>query len=201
MILIKAALGALMNRIRGGGLTDFVWKYNIADEGDETFWKSFSKISNDLVFALTFCFILLHSFDIGLVVILYLFMWIGRSFGWGTYIAGIIEKKVRDEEEIKWIDKLVLNKTDYPVLRNTFALCFRGLMWGVSIAFGFGIAIVSRYEIPLSTLFIIPISFLMGPAYLLASIIGEYFGDRGRGWQLGEILYGFLLWGGLALII
>lgn len=199
-MIIIALLGALLNRVRGGGLTDLVWKYNIAHERDETFWKKFSKHSNDIVFGLVFSFLI--GFNFWAFLILVVSMWIGRSWGWGRYIGGIIEEKVRDEQEVEWIDNLVLNEDNYPILRNTIALSFRGLMWSLCIVFGFSI-IASAGLTPLSLSFILiaPVGLLMGPTYLFTIKILDQKFNLGSGWGLGEILFGFILWGLIAYIL
>lgn len=195
--LIIAIVGAVMNRVRGGGLTTLAWEQNWTNEGKEHPTKSIGKIGNDVIFSLMFVLPLFSGVTVNSCLgfaILFFAMWTGRSFGWGTYIGGMIEKKVTGEEEIIWIDKLVLNKTDHPVLRNMAALSLRGLMWSVSLVVGFTI-LKSFVYIPFTYLFILPIGLLMGPVYLLAMKISEQGKGRGFGWSLGEIFWGFVLWG------
>mgnify|MGYP003638288264 FL=1 len=201
--IIIAIVGALMNRVRGGYLTTPSWKMNWTNEGVESPTKSIGKIGNDVIFSLFFTLPLFSGINLDSILsftILFFAMWTGRSFGWGTYIGGMIEKKVAGEEEIIWIDKLVLNKTDHPVFRNTAALSLRGLMWSVSLVIGF-IAIAPFSYIPLTVLFILPVGLFMGPVYLLAMKISENGKGRGFGWSLGEIFWGFVLWGTCAISI
>ena len=202
MELLIACIGAIMNRVRGGGLTNLAWKQNWANEGDETFWKKFSKHSNDVTFGLIFTY-LIDWFNPPIFLILTLSMWLGRSFGWGRYIGGLIEKKVIDDEEIKWIDDLVLSKEDCAILRNIAALSLRGLIW--SLLIGVGFLIISGLNIsniPLSFLWIIPVGLLMGfTYYITVTLSGKFLDNRGKGWGLGEVLFGFILWGSIAFIL
>lgn len=200
-----AVCGLLMNRIRGGGLTVFSWDMNWTREGDSSFTKSAGKIGNDLVFALLFSAFLFSEIGVPFllsVAILFLAMWGGRSVGWGTYIGGMIDKKVSGDKEVEIIDKLVLGKTDHPVLRNTAALSLRGLFWSFCLVIGFALVSFIAY-IPLTFLLILPIGLLMGPIYLLAMTICERHQDaiRGFGWSIGEYLWGFVLWGSCATLI
>ena len=115
IVLIAAFIGSIFNRIRGGGLTNLAWKLNWAHEGDETFWKSFSKIINDVVFGLFFTLALnefsFSNFSFTTFFIIYGMMFLGRAPGWGSYIGGMIDKEVKGEKEIEQIDEIILNKT------------------------------------------------------------------------------------------
>lgn len=199
LILSIAITGMIMNRVRGGGLTVLSWNMNWTRRGVEKPTKSIGKIGNDLVFAWIFSLLLIDGFDRYFYLsfaILFFAMWIGRSFGWGTYIGGMIEKKVTYEEEIVWIDKLILNKSNYPVARNAIALSFRGLMWTVSLVAGF-LLIDTFAEVPKQILYLTPVGFLMGLCYYLTIKFADRheFIIRGKGWSLGEYLWGFVLWG------
>lgn len=202
-ILLVALLGSFLNRVRGGWLTTTVWKLNIANYGDETFYKSFGKVLNDVVYAILFTCFILGKFQANIFFILYLSMLLGRSPGWGVYIGGIINKVVRKEEEIEWIDELILNKTNYPALRNSLALSLRGFMWSSSLLFG--ITLAATYEsviLPSKFMYIMPLGLTMGFIYWLACIISEKTSmGRGWGWSLGEYMFGFILWGGAAYFI
>jgi len=204
--LFAAIIGCVFNRIRGGGLTDLAWKMNWAHEGDETFWKSFSKIINDVVFGLVFTFALngytFSHFSFTTFFILYGMMFLGRAPGWGSYIGGMIDKEVKGEKEIEQIDEIILNKTNYPVLRNTIALSLRGAMWSVSLMVGFAlVAALGKAVLPSSFVYLGFVGLLMGPVYLTAIEVSDRLLNKGRGagWQNGELMFGFVLWGATAV--
>ncbi len=56
--LLMALIGGIVNRIRGGGLTDLAWNRNWVREGEEKGIKSFSKILYDTLFAVYFSVLL-----------------------------------------------------------------------------------------------------------------------------------------------
>jgi len=200
-----AIIGSVINRVRGGGLTNLSWDMNWTNDKKESPTKSIGKHLNDLVFAGIFSYLITFAFNkeyIWSFIILFFAMWIGRSFGWGTYINGIIERKVLPEEEIKWIDKLLLSNTNYPLLRNTAALSLRGLIWTSCLTAGF--AIINLFNpIPFS-IFVLPlVGLLMGTTYFLTMEICERHDKkyRGNGWSLGEWFWGFILWGACAYLL
>lgn len=200
-----AVIGMVANRVRGGALTNLSWDMNWINEGKESPTKTIGKHLNDLVFGGLFAYLCTYSFNTKFLAafsVLTISMWVGRSFGWGTYINGIIERKVLLEEEIKWIDKLVLNKTNYPLLRNTAALSLRGLIWTTCLTAGF--AIINLFN-PISfKIFALPfVGLLMGSVYFLTmEICGRHNKKvRGQGWSLGELFWGFILWGACALLL
>lgn len=202
-ILLIAFLGSFLNRVRGGWLTITMWKLNIANYGDETFYKSFGKVINDIIYGLLFSYILIGSIQYSVFFILYFSMLLGRSPGWGVYIGGIINRKVKKEEEIEWIDEIILNKSNFPALRNSIALSLRGFMWSSSLLFG--VSLIAAYEyiiLPSKFIYIMPLGLTMGLIYWLACIISEKTSKgRGWGWSLGEYLFGFILWGGVAYFV
>lgn len=205
LIFSIAITGLIMNRIRGGGLTVLSWDMNWTNRGKEKPTKSIGKILNDVVFGFLFSLLLIDGFNSDFFfsfVILFFAMWIGRSFGWGTYIGGMIEKRVSYEEEIVWIDKLILNKSNYPVARNAIALSLRGLMWTVSLVAGFFLVDVFA-QVPKQIVYLSPVGLLMGLCYYLTIKFADRheFLIRGKGWSLGEFLWGFVLWGFCAFFI
>ena len=197
MILYIAFLGAVMNKIRGGTLTN-IFHRDIP----------FVKIFNDLVFASIFTYIVNGGFVYRsetkcIFIALFLGMLIGRSKGWGCYIGGMIFYRVYPEEEVKWIDRLVMNNNNHPVIRNCIALSLRGLMWTVPLAIAFWICSLLGFYIAPTFFGIIPLGLLMGPVYLFTIELCERVLTKNRvdGWQWGELFWGFILWGGCALMI
>ena len=199
MIFLAAIIGAITNRIRGGALTNLLWRLRLVRNGDESFIKPFSKNLNDFIFAAIFSFILDIDLDwhgAWCFASLFTGMRLGRSFGWGVYIDDMVNKKVSQRSEIFFIDYLFLRRIDHPLLRNAAALSTRGLMWTLSLA-------ISFYPFCENALWIILIGLFMSPCYLLAMDICEFFDSskRGSGWALGEVIWGFALWGSCAEII
>lgn len=181
MIILATFFGAFLNRCRGGLLTIL---FN-PDESN-TFWKKVGKFGNAVGFGViaAICVNSYYALPVGIVAML-----IGASFGWGKYITGIIEKGFDvQEEEIKWIDKLVMQKDDYPVLRSVAALSLRGLIWTVCIA-------IPMAFFNLSYLYFAPVGLLMGAVYYVTISL-----FKGHGWGYGEYLFGGLLWGLFATI-
>jgi hypothetical protein len=196
MLILIALIGGVMNKIRGGILTDIYWSFGklIGKQ-----WKKevpFVKTFNDLIFAGVFICIVKGNFlyisdlsykDFGIFFTLFFSMFVGRSWGWGNYIGGIIFRRIYDQPEVKWIDKLIMNNNNYPVLRSVVALSLRGFMWTSSIAIGFYI-IGGNWLIAFIGLF-------MGPVYWLLTEICDKFSERFNGWTWGEFWWGFILWG------
>lgn len=209
---LSASIGALMNRIRGGMLNDWL--------GNTGIWALISgKTLNDIVFAAWFTFLFgitslgfennepIYEVNFSLTAFSILFgaMWLGRLPGWGTYIGGMIDKMVKPEKEIEQIDELVLSKTNYPVLRNTVALSLRGLMWSIMLAVGFFMAKVFAFP-QINMVSVVQFSLcglLMGPTYLITMEFIEKVlkKNRGLGWSWGEHVWGFVLWGLAAGIV
>ena len=208
-ILIAAFIGLVMNGIRGGGLTDYTWKHNIINEMDEGFIKPFSKVIHDIIFAALFS----YGFDVSLdgkgllcFLTLYVAMWCGRSIGWGAYIGGLIDREVKKKKEVAFIDKLVMRKSDHPVLRNVAALSLRGMIWTVSLAVGLASLNEQCFSVSLYQILLIAFSgLLMGVTYFLAIGFNQKlkrftklnFGD----WRFSECVWGFVLWGTCAKIL
>lgn len=76
-------------------------------------------------------------------------------------------------------------------------------MWSSSLLFG--VSLVAAYEyivLPSKFIYIMPLGLTMGFIYWLACIISEKTSKgRGWGWSLGEYLFGFILWGGVAYFV
>lgn len=123
-------------------------------------------------------------------------MMCGRSFGWGGYIAGMIDKKIdHNRRDVKFIDYLFLKGDNNPVLRCWAALSVRGLMWSFCLCSGFYAIKLLGFELSDRIIFILPSGLLMGSAYFLAITICDKLTFRGNGWQYGELLWGAILWG------
>lgn len=201
--IIVASVGLVINRVRGGTATDYLRKANWISEKDSF---PFVKVLNDFAFATSFMLGLGFGFDLKTLLAftaLFLAMWAGRSLGWGSYIGGMIERKVSGEKEVAAIDALVLTKKDHPVLRNTIALSLRGMIWTVCLFVGFLICDLIGFQISDLSFLIVPLGLLMGPTYFLAMEICQRIPTlvRGNGWQLGELIWGFTLWGGCGISI
>lgn len=166
MKFLLSLFGGFINRIRGGWF----------DLG------AFNKPINHILFGLTFG----HS--IFQVIILACSMWLGTCFGWGSYIGGLINKKVEPRGDSKILDYLFLRSTNHPILRNALALNFRGLLWSFCLSVGFYLSYNKIFcGIAFSGL-------LMGFIYAMSCQIGEKLSFRGAGWQVGEFLFGTYLW-------
>ena len=143
--------------------------------------KRVCKYGNAVVFGIV-AGLLIGSWYAG--VLASLGMFIGSAFGWGKYIGGIINKTFDpDEVEIRWIDWLVMRRTDYAVLRSVIALSLRGLIWSSCIA----LSILNPYYAP--------IGLLMGVVYYATISI-----SKEKGWSYGEWVFGAILWGSLILV-
>lgn len=194
-----AIFGAVWNRARGGlinklALNKETWRpewtaYKHADalpEKYEPLGKRIGKYGNSIAFGAVTGFIL-NSWLIGVAAIIGMF--IGSSFGWGKYVGGIIDDKFDiNEEEIKWIDKLVMNKEDNARVRSIIAMSLRGVIWTTSIA----LALVFWST---AWIWLIPVGLLMGPIYWLGFVVIE------NDLMLPEWVWGFVLWGAAGLIL
>jgi hypothetical protein len=201
MILSISIIGAIINRIRGGEATDLLRNSGIIAKNKSV---PFVKDFNDVVFGSLFTLAFTHSLSLqtlGIFVILFSAMRAGRSFGWGSYIGGIIDRKVSDRVDVEFISQFLLLKKDHPVLRETAALSVRGLMWSFFLFVGFCMVGEMTYCAYLSFFWILPLGLLMGPCYLLTCTVCEKFTFRGNGWQYGELLWGAVIWGGCAKFI
>jgi len=205
MILYTAFLGALMNKIRGGILTDLMWSVGRLFGKDWT--KSevpLTKTLNDLVFAGAFTCVIsggsVYTLDaLYMFIALFLSMMIGNRFGWGSYINGMFQDKIGIDirKQISWIDNLVFPSKSHPDLRNCLALSLRGLMWTLPLTIAFWICSLLGFYIAPTFVWIFPLGLLMGFVYLFTTNeIIEH-----SGWAWGEILWGYILWGACAALI
>lgn len=201
MIILISLLGAFVNRIRGGWATDIARKYKWIGSKEEI---PNVKAFNDIVYALVFSLVVglkLQYSDLAVLLILFLSMWAGRSMGWGGYISAMIDKEIdHNRDDVLLLDKWFRGK-DEPVLSGWAALSLRGFMWTLCLYLGFlGIDYLG-YELSSSFYYTSLLGLSMGTCYLVCILIAEKLTFRGNGWQWGELLFGAILWGGLACLI
>lgn len=175
---LLSLFGGFINRIRGG------W-FELG---------ALNKPINHILFGLTFGFqlpmtpkILYQMICIGVG------MWAATCFGWGSYIAGIIDNKNHKRGDSKILDWLFLRSDNNLIWRNTFALNIRGAVFGFFIALGFVAGEYFGYPHVNYPQIIVLAGFMMGFIYKLSCDISEHFGDRSDGWQVGEFLFGTYL--------
>lgn len=201
MIILISLLGALINRIRGGWATDIARKYKWIGSKEEV---PNVKAFNDIVYALIFSWVIglkLQYSDLAVLLILFLSMWAGRSMGWGGYISAMIDKKIdHHRDDILLLDKW-FRGNDEPILSGWAALSLRGFIWSTCLYFGFLGVKYFGYELSPNFYHIPLVGLSMGTCYLLSILICEKLTFRGNGWQWGEIIFGGVLWGSVALLI
>lgn len=188
--LLVSLIGAISNRIRGGGLTDYVnrrpklinlfSKIGLYKDGGVNGVKDM----NAVFFALTF----------GLLTKLYaspfyyLAMRVALALGWGGYIGAMIDRKIyHNRDDVTILDKW-FRSDKHPVLSGWAALSVRGLMATIILALPF-IYFTSNW------LSMMLVGLTMGSCYLLACEVCQRITTRGNGWQWGEIIFGGVLWG------
>ena len=222
-MIIIAAIGAIVNRIRGGWATDIAHARGWLDKSKKI---PFVKPFNALVWATTWCFYL--GFTWYAFLILFLSMWAGGAIGWGGYIESMINKKINhDRDDLLLLDKW-FRGNDEAVLSGWAATSLRGAIWSTSLYLGFLSLTFLSYYLPPSFHYIPLVGLLMGSVYLISMKICEWISDdyykltvilsninilnfplmtkpvrlkRGNGWQLGEVLFGATLWGIPAITI
>lgn len=199
MILIFL-LGAIFNRIRGGGLTVFINRMGLAIK-EVPFVKTF----HDIVYSVTFTIFLsksphFHTYQVYIATILFITMDIGRSFGWGGYIGAIISNKIDPERKDVSIIDYFFKKSKNPILGGVIALSARGFIWTLSLYLGF---LFINAFVPLSpSFYYIPlIGLMMGPVYWFTCLICQYTSTRSDGWILGEVIFGGYLWSTVYLLL
>lgn len=213
MVLI-AILGAVMNKIRGGLIADKYYNWLIKDGYEpvdaiykaEKFWKPFAKHFNAFVFAVVFMLRLDPIYQTqGLLclVMLYAGMLGGSSWGWGGYVTAKIDKKIdHDRDDVKLLDKW-FRGNDEPVLSGWAAMSVRGFMWTGCIAISFIIMKAFGVVVPNKVFWIAPVGLTMGTCYLVSMEICQRIPGmiRGNGWQIGEYVFGAVVWGSLAYFL
>lgn len=199
LLVVAAVLGALMHRVRGGLLNILAAKYgliktkNAYGELENPYLKTAGKLSNDIVYGLFNAALL--GFTWHAALILSGAMMLGRHAGWGAYIMGMIQRKVLHEKEVEFIDEIVLQKDNYPYLRNAIALSLRGLLFTGALYLGFSVVgDIGGSATPFDVALLLS-GLLMGGIYAISiEFAGKYKNNRHLGWGYGEYLIGGLLW-------
>ena len=211
MIILIAIIGATVNRIRGGWLTDFVrtkpnlkvllediklYGYKDDLKGEVYYVKDF----NDLVFAYCFTFWMPLTWDsVACFALIFTGMRGGRSFGWGGYLEAIIHEKINhDRDDILLFDKW-FRGNDEPILSGWAATSLRGLMWSSLTYLGF--YLTSFFGYPPMNPYVSLIGLSMGTIYLITITIFDHWKVKGSGWGWGEIIFGAIFWGSFAIAI
>lgn len=194
MILV-IILGGIMNRIRGGTLTDIAWRYGWLQKPNEVpFVKDFNALVYATIFSIALGFENNWQSILGFAI-LYGSMKLGGSFGWGGYLTAMIDKEIdHNRDDVKFLDKW-FRGNDEPVLSGWAALSIRGAMWTVSLWLGFFLVKLFGFNISSSYNFIPLVGLAMGTIYLALIETCERLTFRGNGWQWGEIIFGAYLWG------
>jgi len=209
--MIAAILGAIFNRFRGGGLQEVAWDLGLGKpKPEEGLFKSASKILNDIVFAAYFTWFLGFRADReGLICyfILHVTMLAGRCKGWGVYMEDLASRRISHRAEVEVIDAIALKGDNFPRLRNSLAISLRGAIWGAALAFGFSETThyVGAHISP--NIFWLPVvGLLMGVVYGAAmEVCGikklKVRTGRGYGQTVGEVVWGFVLWGSCQFLL
>ncbi len=214
-VFLIALLGALMNKIRGGLIADIYSKWLVKDGYEpvdaivkaEKFWKPFAKHFNHVIFAMVFllpldpiyqtqgllCLVLLSAGMLG-----------GSSWGWGGYINAMISSEVdfkRTDAPIA--DDIFFYLIKKPVFAGWAAMSVRGFMWTSCIAISFILLKAFGVEVSNQVFWIAPVGLSMGTCYLVSMEICQRlpYMKRGNGWQIGEYVFGAVLWGSLAYFL
>lgn len=162
-------LGAFFNRIRGG-----LWEKYV----------KYGKIINVLAFG-AFIFFFTTSYSQVAVLYAFLMMYAGQSLGWGDYIGALGGWRTQNLSEVDIIDEHLENYLDRPKLWGFLGLTVRGLLWGLCL----GLALSSFWPVVAGL--------LMGAIYYLAIEVERVLGKSKApddGWELGEYLFGGVLW-------
>lgn len=176
--LFIAALGGLVNRIRGG-----LWGSFLPD----------ADMINAVVFGLAIALVPSAEY-MGMVdevphydfinpdwtagFYAALAMFAGAVIGWGKYIGALGGWEFTNLVEWPPIDKFITRYQSKPKLWGFLGLTLRGGVWGFLIT------------LVLHSLFPLIGGLLMGVVYWIALKIG----GRSFGWPLGEILFGVVFW-------
>lgn len=215
MLILISLLGAVLNKFRGGSLTDISedlllkWGYEPVDAISiaKKYVKPFSKQLHAIVFGLLFAETICSELSLQYLIcaiILYAGMIAGASFGWGNYMEAMISGKAdMNRTDAPIADEVFFNLARKPVLAGWTALTIRGLMWTACIAASLVIIHSAVASMPLKAFLILPVGLSMGSVYLLSMEICQRIKGliRGNGWQLGEFTFGAIIWGSMAYFL
>jgi hypothetical protein len=117
-------------------------------------------------------------------------MAIGQSLGWGRYIGALGGWEQQELKEVWFIDAVISPLKHNMRLWGFVGLMLRGMFWGACI----GISIGSVWPMLAGA--------TMPLCYLLALHLTRWTDNpQGRGWEVGEVLFGAVLWASVALIL
>lgn len=225
MLVLIFFLGAIFNRIRGGGLTVLIrptvklkafltkiklWHYKDTLLGSLTG----NKVLCDIVFALTIG--LYCHFNFWGMLFLVIGHIAGSRKGWGDYMYAIEHRKVPEKpNEIYLIDRLILDGETDAVFRGTWALNIRGIVW----SFCLGMSLIAcdlagnSVSIASSLVFFvgIPMGFIYSKTFdyceakprnwMVKLKLTKSAHSRSNGWGLGEMIFGGYFWAVIAFLI
>jgi hypothetical protein len=214
MLIFISLLGAVLNKIRGGTLTDISenlllkWGYEPVDALtlSKTYVKPFTKQLHAIVFGLLFAASICSEFSLQYAlcaILLYAGMIAGASFGWGGYMTSAIDRKIdHNQDDVLLLDKW-FRGNDEPVLSGWAALTVRGFMWTLCISTSLAMIHLLVLELPIRPFYITFVGFSMGSVYLLSMEICQRIPGkvRGNGWQVGELAFGAVIWGSMAYFL
>ena len=178
-VLIFSALGALLNRIRGGGWNDLSGK---------KLWYPLFLGSIGLFFGLPWWSVL----------VLAPLWYLGQQiYGWGSYFGCAIYGVEGDiDEDCKWINKLCWKweEADRHFLYGITTLWCRGIVWNLPPVLGLQFLLGGRWDQLVFT-FITPMLFGLG-TYCMGRLFGCGTGEgqdcSKTAWNWSEVLWGFI---------
>lgn len=191
-LFIVSYVGAVLNRVRGGGLHHTVEKYKSL----KAFCKKYNLLAEDGsikfvkdIHALAFAILFGYLTNMYYVVLYFAAMRLNFGPGWGGYIGAMVDKAITHNRR----DVLILDKwfrsDRHPVFSGWAALTLRGLMGTAILALPF-------WFFSNHILVLVLCGLSMGTVYLISiELAGKLAKDRCKGWHYGEYFYGALLWG------
>lgn len=102
-------------------------------------------------------------------------MLVGQALGWGRYIGATFGRETKPLEEVRIIDLCITWAKGNQTLWGLLGLTLRGFIWGICLA-------------PINIYAVLG-GATMGLCYLTA----KYFPTKYK-WELGEIVFGGVLW-------
>ena len=168
--LAFAVAGAFMNRVRGGMWDLPAGRYLNAQAFGLAVWAA---SGNSLTGALAM---------FGMVV--------GQAPGWGRYIGALGGWEEEELDEWWPADVLIRDMRDEPKLWGFTGLVLRGFFWGACL----GLPLLSWWPVLAG----MAMPFCYAGAFAVCRWLVTSNPD-GDGWELGEVLFGALLWGAAGL--